>query len=172
MTRTSTDHEEIGVPESLTAEAVSNCFGCAPKNPIGLRLVIEPEGEGYRASVKLGADYESFPGVVHGGIVAAVLDELLAQAVYRSGRTSAFTAGLRIRYAQPMRTDTEYLVSAETTVRADESVRATGRIEQADGGLVAAADGTFYLLTDEVLDASEDRLPTGLAQALRSSNQS
>ncbi|WP_441245698.1 PaaI family thioesterase [Kitasatospora sp. McL0602] len=160
------------MPESLTAETVSNCFGCAPKNPIGLRLEIEAHGDGYRADVTLGADYESFPGVVHGGIVATLLDELLAQAVYRSGRTSAFTAGLRIRYAQPMRTDTAYRVSAETTTRADDSVRATGRIELADGGgLVAVADGTFFLLTDQVLAASADRLPDGLAEALRSSNQ-
>jgi len=159
------------LPESVIAEAVSNCFGCAPMNPIGLRLVFEAGGGGYTTQIRLGADYESFPGVVHGGVVASILDEILAQAVYRSGRISAFTADLRVRYAQPMRTDTGYTAFAEVTRRDETSVRASGRIESADGELVAVADGTFFLLTDEVLDQAGERLPDGLVQALRASNK-
>ncbi|WP_052707406.1 PaaI family thioesterase [Streptomyces rubellomurinus] len=159
------------MPESVNTETVSNCFGCAPRNPIGLRLVIDEDGTGCTAEFELGADYESFPGVVHGGVVASVLDELLAQAVYRSGRTSAFTSELRVRYAQPMRTGTAYTARAEVTRRDESSVRAAGRIRTPDGGLVAVADGVFHLLTDEVLDQAGDRLPDSLVQALRASNR-
>jgi acyl-coenzyme A thioesterase PaaI-like protein len=98
--------------------------------------------------VTLGNNYESFPGIVHGGIVAAIMDETMAQAVYRSGRTAAFTAGLRVRYGRPMETDIEHLTYAEITGRDDSSARVSGRIERPGGDLVAAADATFYLLSD------------------------
>ncbi|MFC8077009.1 PaaI family thioesterase [Streptomyces sp. NPDC057137] len=153
------------------AAETANCFGCAPHNPIGLRLVFEEEGNGFGTRIKLGADYESFPGVIHGGIVAAILDETLAQAVYRSDRISAFTTGLRIRYGRPMETGAEYTAHAEITKRDALSVRASGEIRLPGGDLVAAADGTFHLLTDEVLGTYGTRLPTGLVDALRASNR-
>src|SRR2546430_1319383 len=81
------------LPESMNegTENPSNCFGCAPHNPIGLRLFFQEERDGFSTRFRLGPDYESFPGVIHGGIVAAILDETLAQTVYRSGWISAFT---------------------------------------------------------------------------------
>jgi uncharacterized protein (TIGR00369 family) len=158
------------VPESSRTETDSNCFGCAPKNPVGLRLEFEPHGSGCATRMKIGADYESFPGVVHGGIVASVLDEILAQAVYRSGQTAAFTVGLRIRYGRPMEIDTEHVAYAEVTKRDDTSVRASGRIELPGGDLVAVADGTFYLLTNDILSKSAGRLPANLSTVLMASN--
>ncbi|GAA0452937.1 PaaI family thioesterase [Streptomyces stramineus] len=158
------------MPDSLTAEAASHCFGCAPGNPIGLRLDFARHGETLTARVKLGTDYESFPGVVHGGIVATILDETLAQVVYRTGRVSAFTTGLRIRYARPMETDAEYTARAEIVRRDELSVRATGRIDTAAGETIAAADGTFYLLTEEALGRNAEGIPAELIKVLRSAN--
>ncbi|MFM9612176.1 PaaI family thioesterase [Streptomyces niveiscabiei] len=160
------------MPESMSEETEnpSNCFGCAPHNPIGLRLVFERNGTGYTTRFRLGADYESFPGVIHGGIVAAVLDETLAQAVYRSGWVSAFTTGLRVRYGRPMETGAEYTAHAEITRRDETSVRASGEILRGRD-LVATADGTFHLLTDDVLAARSDRLPDRLVEALTAANR-
>ena len=154
------------MPESTASEAVSNCFGCAPTNNIGLQLLFEQAGDKCSARVRLGSDYESFPGIIHGGIVAAIMDETMAQTVYRSGRVAAFTIGLRIRYGRPMETDTEYLASAEISGRDDCSVRVSGRLELPSGDLVAAGDGTFYLLTDPALRDSGPRSPEQLRQAL------
>lgn len=155
-------------PASIDSEIdnPSNCFGCAAHNPIGLRLVFEERGSGFATRLTLGADYESFPGVIHGGIVATVLDETLAQAVYRGGWISAFTTGLRIRYGRPMETGVEYTAYAEITKRDEHSVRASGEIMYGRD-LVAAADGTFHLLTDEVLAEHGSRLPERFVSALR-----
>lgn len=45
---------------------------------------------------------EGFRGIVHGGVIATVLDEAMSKAVLFSGR-SALTAELRIRYRRPVR---------------------------------------------------------------------
>jgi uncharacterized protein (TIGR00369 family) len=162
-----------GVPQATSAnaaETASNCFGCAPGNTVGLRLVFTACGAGYSTRLRLGADYESFPGIIHGGIVATVLDETLAQAVYRSLGTAAFTSGLRVRYARPLRTGVEYTAYAEIIRSDDTSVRASGWIGQPDGDWAATADGTFFLLTDEVLGRPDQTLPAGLVDVLRASN--
>jgi len=158
--------------ESAGGEAEFNCFGCAPMNSIGLRLVFEDRGDSIAADVTLGREYESFPGVVHGGIVATILDEVLSQAVYRSGQISVFTTGLRVRYGRPMETGMAHVAYAEITKHDETTVRAAGRIELPDGSLVAAGDGVFYLLTEEVLDQSvlDERL-TSLGTTLRPSNR-
>jgi acyl-coenzyme A thioesterase PaaI-like protein len=125
-------------------------------------LVFEHAGYRCAARVTLGNNYESFPGIVHGGIVAAIMDETMAQTVYRSGRTAAFTIGLRVRYGRPMETDVEHLAYAEITKRDDSSALVSGRIELPGGDLVAAADATFYLLSDQSGPGS----PADLRQAL------
>lgn len=162
------------MPESASTDSESdnpsNCFGCAQHNPIGLRLVFEKKGNGFATRLTLGAEYESFPGVIHGGIVATILDETLAQAVYRAGLVSAFTTGLRIRYGRPMETGVEYTAHAEITKRDEHSVRASGEILHGRD-LVAAADGTFHLLTDKVLVEHGRHLPNRLVAALRIANR-
>lgn len=157
--------------EPSTIQTESNCFGCAQSNPIGLRLQFGLHGNVLATRVILGANYESFPGVVHGGIIASIMDEVLAQAVYRCTQVSAFTTGLRVRYGQPMRTGTEHLAYAEVTRKDDISLQAAGRLELSGGELVAAAEGTFCLLTDDMLGHLNQQLPAELTCALRASNE-
>ncbi|MFF5720928.1 PaaI family thioesterase [Streptomyces buecherae] len=162
------------MPESASfdprTDNPSNCFGCAQHNPIGLRLLFDVDGNGFSTRFTLGPDYESFPGVIHGGIVATILDETLAQAVYRAGWISAFTTGLRVRYGKPMETGVEYTARAEITRRDEHAVRASGELLHGRD-LVAAADGTFRLLTEQVLTEQGRHLPSRLVTALRTANQ-
>jgi hypothetical protein len=61
-----------------------------------------------------------------------------------------------------METDVEHLAYAEITKRDDSSALVSGRIELPGGDLVAAADATFYLLSDQSGPGS----PADLRQAL------
>jgi len=130
-----------------------NCFGCAPKNPIGLKLEFEAVHRQCSSRFSLGPDYESYPGVIHGGIVATILDETLAQAVYHHGNGSAFTVGLRVRYGHPMETNIPHVAIGEI-IRADSTlIRASGRIQRDTGELIAAAVGSFYLVSAKGMEA-------------------
>ncbi len=71
-----------------------------------------------------------------------------------------------------MEIDTEYCAYAEVTKQNGSSVRASGRIELPGGDLVAVADGTFYLLTDDILSKSDGRLSAELTQVLMAANGS
>lgn len=77
------------------------CFGCGPVNPVGLKLEFGEEEEIYFTEFTAGEEHQGYPGLVHGGIIAAVLDELMANQVYRQGY-EAFTADLQLRFQKPV----------------------------------------------------------------------
>ena len=57
------------------------CFVCGHRNPYGLHLFFRLGDNTIVADFQPREEHQGFPGVIHGGIVAAVLDEAL-------GRTS------------------------------------------------------------------------------------
>ena len=76
-------------PMRLKLEDDSMCFCCGSENPIGLKLTFEttPEGRGFK-------------DVVHGGLVATVLDEVMIRLLYLSG-IEAVTAEMETRLIRP-----------------------------------------------------------------------
>jgi acyl-coenzyme A thioesterase PaaI-like protein len=80
------------------------CFICGLENPVGLHLTfyeVRP-GEVF-ADVVLEAQYEGFPGMAHGGVVAAMLDEACGRALMGSDPQNPrfmYTARLEVRYRQ------------------------------------------------------------------------
>src|SRR4051812_17229324 len=90
-----------------------SCFGCGA-NAFGLRLPA-PAEEGldeYLALVSFSEQHQAGPGLVHGGIVAAALDEAcgLLATWYRF---PTVTARIFVRYRRPVRINTELALRAE-----------------------------------------------------------
>src|SRR5215469_14049106 len=54
-----------------------DCFACGQNNPYGLQLVFRLDDNTVVADFAPRKEYQGFPGIVHGGIVAVVLDEAL-----------------------------------------------------------------------------------------------
>ena len=63
--------------ENATVEAYPHCFGCGQENPIGLRLSPHVDGDAVVASFVPKDDHQGWPGIVHGGIIASLLYEVL-----------------------------------------------------------------------------------------------
>jgi acyl-coenzyme A thioesterase PaaI-like protein len=63
------------------------CFVCGLENPIGLKMAFYEDDEG-RVVAKFtpGDEHQGFPGVMHGGIVTALLDEVLGRVAIAAGR--------------------------------------------------------------------------------------
>jgi acyl-coenzyme A thioesterase PaaI-like protein len=78
-----------------------HCFVCGIENPIGLKLNIYELEEGVVETVFTPSEqFQGYPGVLHGGIVASILDEISGRALM--GDPSAprfmFTGKLEIKY--------------------------------------------------------------------------
>jgi acyl-coenzyme A thioesterase PaaI-like protein len=88
------------MPESNEA-ANHMCFGCSPRNPIGLKLVFESDGDICRTTFVAGTEHQSWNGVMHGGLLATILDEVMAQWLI-SRQQSAMTAEMTTRFINPV----------------------------------------------------------------------
>ncbi len=90
------------------------CFICGLHNPIGLHMVFEEDSASGRVYARLAVPegYRSYPGVVHGGIVATILDETSGRAIMmHTHDDNAFfaTAKMELRYRRPTPTQTPLL---------------------------------------------------------------
>jgi acyl-coenzyme A thioesterase PaaI-like protein len=131
-----------------------NCIGCSPRNPKGLHLHFVADGpdrKGVRADVRLDASYESYPGMIHGGIIALVLDEVTGRAALWHARRFVITVGFRLRFGAIMQPGVAYVARAEVESSRGDQLSVRGAIETLDGGLVAAATSTFLALPPDRL---------------------
>ena len=65
------------------------CFGCGQENPIGLRLSFDHDGDALVARFVPGEDHQGWPGIVHGGIIATLLYEVLENFPHQRGNDEA-----------------------------------------------------------------------------------
>jgi acyl-coenzyme A thioesterase PaaI-like protein len=75
------------------------CFVCGQRNPYGLHLTFRREDDSVVADFLPREEHQGFPGVIHGGIVAAVLDEALNRTSLLSSQPAwTMTGRLEVRY--------------------------------------------------------------------------
>lgn len=114
-----------------------NCFVCGRNNPFGLKMTFYDNGEDeVTADYVVPEQYNGYPGVVHGGIVAAMLDEVLGRVAMINNPDRFFmTARLEVKYRQPVPTETPLKLKGNL-------IRLRSRIGKAKG-YIATLDGTI-----------------------------
>jgi uncharacterized protein (TIGR00369 family) len=93
-----------------------SCFVCGESNPFGLKLRFETDGRIVQTRFVPRAEHTGFKGVVHGGILATVLDEIMVWACAVPTRKFAYCAELTVRYLQPLAPGQEVIVTSELVV--------------------------------------------------------
>lgn len=121
------------------------CFACGPLNPIGLHLSFEPDGEnGAKAQIVLSENFQGWQGVAHGGIVMALLDEVMAHAAGMAGYRGV-TAGLNARFKHPVPLGVPLTVRARVLWVRRGVLAIEGELRDGDGALLASGDGKFVV---------------------------
>lgn len=126
----------------MSDSAVNMCFACSPDNPIGLKLVFTGEGDCCRTRFVPGPEHQGWTGRVHGGILTTLLDEAMAQLLYRR-REAAVTAELTVRFRQPAPVGRELLVEARPLAARGRLVEVEAQARFTDGTVVATAQAKF-----------------------------
>ena len=123
-----------------------NCFGCSPNNDNGLQLKFELEGDEIVARWNPPKWSEGFRNILHGGIQAALLDELCSWVVQSLCRTVGVTVSMEISYRKAV-----LISDGEITLRGrlkDQSSRMAivdGRLLSKDGTVCAIATCKFFI---------------------------
>jgi acyl-coenzyme A thioesterase PaaI-like protein len=80
------------------AEAHPFCFVCSGSNPMGLALRYAPQPDGSVSAAFLGhSALEGYPGLLHGGVIAALLDGAMTNCLFALGHR-ALTVELKVQY--------------------------------------------------------------------------
>ena len=119
------------------------CFVCGPDNPLGLRLKFRLEGERCVAHYLPEEHLCGWQGLVHGGILFSLLDDVMANLLLLRGE-EVFTARCDIRYRAPLPMGVEILLEGRELSRRGRLIRTAGRVIRRDeGATVAEAEATF-----------------------------
>ena len=93
--------------EILRFPPESGCFGCSADNASGLQMMFRRRGDEIHADYTIADRFHGAPGIAHGGIVAAIFDELSCAAVFFMRSRHVVTGELTVRYAHPCPVETE-----------------------------------------------------------------
>jgi acyl-coenzyme A thioesterase PaaI-like protein len=126
----------------------SLCFGCGPSHPIGFRLTFERDGDDVVTRMVPGERYQGPPGIMHGGLVATLADEIAAWALIGLRGKFGFTVAMSTRLSRAVRVgrevegrariarDLRRLYDVEVSLRQDgeEALRGEFRFAVLDAG--------------------------------------
>ena len=125
-------------------------------NPIAAPLCLRREGELVVGDVTLGPAHGGAPGLVHGGVIATLLDEVLGHAAIASG-VSVVTATLNVRYHAPTPLGVSLRCEGWISEHSGRRFKLKGQL-LAQGKRTASAEGIF-------VDVSGDRFAAIMPRA-------
>lgn len=120
------------------------CFVCGNQNPYGMHVHFAYQAERHQVSaeVTLSDKWQGFQGIVHGGILAGLMDDAMWHVLWQETHLVTMTADLRVRYHKPVKIHIPVRITG-TMVEADRRlIKASARVEQHDQ-VVAVSEGVF-----------------------------
>lgn len=148
---------EIVAPDGRRyAFADHNCFACGGTNPIGMRLHIELGDGMARTTWVVGEDYVGWSDKAHGGIIATLLDEVMAWAP-SSFDSWAVTAEMSVRYRSPATPGEELQAEGRVVERRRRIYEVRGEVRGGDGRMVAEGSGRYLGASPSDKAALKDR---------------
>lgn len=123
----------------------AHCFACSPDNPIGLKIRFAMQGDLCIGSFTPGEHHVGFDDVVHGGLLFAALDDVMANWLHLQGE-AGFTAKASVRYRQPARIGETLRLEGSMISRRRRHVMLRGvAIRETDGEIVTETEATFMV---------------------------
>ncbi|NUM36023.1 MAG: PaaI family thioesterase [Candidatus Brocadiae bacterium] len=129
------------------------CFICGNENPTGLHACYYREEDKVVAFCEFKEHHAGYKGIVHGGLISALLDEALGRIIASLTQKMVFTGSLNMRFHRPLPTGT--LVMVEAIMDKEQRHpklywQASGKLFSKDTGeLYAQAQGRFFKIQEE-----------------------
>lgn len=129
------------------------CFVCGRKNPRGLHMTFYDDGQSEVISTySVPEAYQGYPGIVHGGVVAAMLDEAVGRvAMIDDHHHFMMSVKLEVKYRHPVPTETPLKISGRIVKLRGRLGKAVGEVRLPDGTIVAESALTLADVPDEII---------------------
>ena len=131
----------------LPPNPTNGCFVCGGANAHGMHLTFEQDDalQRIRGRFRIGAQYQGATGYLHGGMIATLLDEVMAK-VSRFAKEHAVTADLKVEYRKPVPVGDELIVEGWETGRNGRMRLREGEIRTDLGVVLARGQAKFVVI--------------------------
>jgi acyl-coenzyme A thioesterase PaaI-like protein len=128
------------------------CFVCGEKNDFGLHAkFFETETNELVALITPTEQHQGYPGRMHGGIAATILDETIARSICngKDEQLWGVTLEFKAKYRKPVPLGQELKVVGRITSEGTRSFEGTGEILLRNGDIAVSAEGKYIKLTSD-----------------------
>jgi len=137
------------------------CFVCGEDNPAGLRTRFFVEDGVVKMRLAPETHHCGYHNTVHGGVIAAALDECMGWAATLLIKRMCYTAELVLRYLKPVPADRETVVTTKVIRAGKRLAHVHGQLSDSEGEVYVRAEGRFVPLSIEQTLEVDDYLIYG-----------
>ena len=136
------------------------CFVCGRRNPVGLYMSFYDNGENEVISeYTVPGRYQGYPGIVHGGVLASMLDEVVGRvAMIGDAHHFMMSVKLQVLYRHPVPVETALQIKGRIIRLRGRLGKAQGEITLPDGTIACEAAITLADVPDKLLSKTNPEL--------------
>lgn len=135
----------------------SNCFVCGDRNDYGLKVDFFFDKGISRAEYVAEEKFQGYKDILHGGIISALLDEVMIKAVIAKGFL-VVTVEIEVKFLKPVRIGEKLFLEGKVTGEQKKIFTAEGKVRNSKGEIVATGKGRFFKVTEEMKETLEQSL--------------
>ncbi|HDS15059.1 MAG TPA: PaaI family thioesterase [Proteobacteria bacterium] len=121
------------------------CFACGTENRCGLKMTFTTNGKRLRSLITLPDYTRGWHNLVHGGILATVLDETMSWTAIHFGKGFILTKNINIIFRKPVFIGTALTVYGEILARKNKVLRLKAEVRDPDNIVCCSGEGDFVL---------------------------
>ena len=125
------------------------CFVCGDKNPIGLNVPFYVKDDEVVAEYTAGRHFEGYRDILHGGILSALLDEVMIRAVLAL-EIYCVTSEIRVKFRKMVKTGDKLSLVGRLVEDKGRILTAEGKITNQHNQVVAEGEATFVRARGEM----------------------
>ena len=129
---------------SLELPHTHGCLVCGRRNPHGLKMSLFVDESGVvHTEFNPREEHVGFDGIIHGGVLATVLDEAMVWCATWSGKRFCVAAEMNVRFLKPIRPGMLIKVEARIDQARSRLITTSATISDADGAVACTATGKY-----------------------------
>ena len=126
------------------------CFVCGKENPFGLQITFFKDRKEVKAEFIPESKHQGFRGIVHGGILFSILDEIMGRTAIITKRVMTLTVEINIKYRKKAPIGKKIIFTAQMIKDLGRMIEAQAQARLEDGTLLTEARGRFIVLPPEM----------------------
>ena len=123
-----------------------NCFGCGDENPFGLRLDMTVTDGELKTNFTPMPHHQGWPGIVHGGVISALLYEVMENWVYLNGIVTMMRS-MNARLIAPAAVGQTISATSRLETREGREICVAAKLES-DGKIIARGRASLVELDE------------------------